>query len=197
MQEEEIWMVGIISIRHQQMGAPDTRLHKLFQSHISRLIKDMVVIITYTTYRFFPIRPRPSLSLLVCAFEREGIGMCLCEEVFCEGDTVDVRVRQDAGQLHFASDPPQRRPRHAYLPRWHFDMLGDTNRNDAYQTAIKNAVGTWSPTLHSTCVATSRTHSVHPLSSECSSCRTFSGFSGFCHRNVPQASCLEHWNSSF
>jgi hypothetical protein len=58
-----------------------------------------------------------------------------------QGGTVTVRVRQDAGQLHFASDPPQRRPRHAFLPRWHFDMLGDTHRNHAYQTTIENAVG--------------------------------------------------------
>ena len=31
-------------------------------------------------------------------------------------------MRQDSGQLHFSSAPPQRRPRHAFLPRWHFDM---------------------------------------------------------------------------
>ncbi len=40
-----------------------------------------------------------------------------------QGKSIELRVRQDAGQLHFASDPPQRRPRHAYLPRWHFDMV--------------------------------------------------------------------------
>lgn len=49
-------------------------------------------------------------------------------------------MRQDVGQLHFCSTPPARRPRHAFLPRWHFDMLGDTQRNAAYQTAIENAV---------------------------------------------------------
>ena len=50
-----------------------------------------------------------------------------------QGAAVEVQVRQDAGQLHFAADPPGRRPRHAFLPRWHFDMLADGQRNAAYQ----------------------------------------------------------------
>lgn len=33
-----------------------------------------------------------------------------------------------------------RRPRHAFLPRWQFDMVGDTQRNAAYQAAIEHAV---------------------------------------------------------
>lgn len=40
-----------------------------------------------------------------------------------QGGTMELRVRQDSGQLHFSSAPPQRRPRHAFLPRWHFDMV--------------------------------------------------------------------------
>lgn len=60
--------------------------------------------------------------------------------IVLQGDSVEVRVRQDSGQLHFASDPPARRPRHAFLPRWHFDMLADAQRNTAYQTAIERAV---------------------------------------------------------
>jgi len=28
-------------------------------------------------------------------------------------------------------------PRHAWLPRWHFDMLADTARNDAYEAALR------------------------------------------------------------
>lgn len=46
-----------------------------------------------------------------------------------QGGVVEVRVRRDGGSLVFTGDPPPRRPRHAFLPRWHFDMLGDTQRN--------------------------------------------------------------------
>ncbi len=59
-----------------------------------------------------------------------------------QGKSIELRVRQDAGQLHFASDPPQRRPRHAYLPRWHFDMVRGAQRgkvdmpDDAYVTCM-------------------------------------------------------------
>ncbi len=51
-----------------------------------------------------------------------------------------MRVRQDTGQLHFASVPGARRPRHAYIPRWHFDMVLDELRNDAYEKAICSAI---------------------------------------------------------
>jgi predicted RNA methylase len=52
-----------------------------------------------------------------------------------------VRVRQDAGQLVFASTPPPCRPRHALVPRWHYDMVLDSQRNAAYAAAIAAAVG--------------------------------------------------------
>lgn len=32
---------------------------------------------------------------------------------------------------------PHGMPRHAWLPRWHFDMLADQQRNNAYQDAIR------------------------------------------------------------
>ena len=52
-----------------------------------------------------------------------------------------MRVRQDKGQIHFASMARGcGRPRHAHIPRWHFDMVLDDQRNDAYQTAITRAV---------------------------------------------------------
>ncbi|KAK9863045.1 hypothetical protein WJX84_000363 [Apatococcus fuscideae] len=57
-----------------------------------------------------------------------------------QGDMVEVRVRQDQGQIIFTSNPDPRRARHAYLPRWHFDMLLDQQRNQAYQQAIERAV---------------------------------------------------------
>jgi hypothetical protein len=28
-------------------------------------------------------------------------------------------------------------PRHAWLPRWHFDMLADSTRNDAYEVSLR------------------------------------------------------------
>eukprot|EP00887_Chlorella_sp_A99_P004798 scaffold4.g4798.t1 len=54
--------------------------------------------------------------------------------------TVQLRVRQDAGQYVFTSVPPQCRPRHALVPRWHFDMVLDDQRNQAYESAIRRAI---------------------------------------------------------
>lgn len=45
-----------------------------------------------------------------------------------QGAKVEVRVRQDLGQLHFASVPGAKRARHAWVPRWHFDMVLDASR---------------------------------------------------------------------
>lgn len=50
-----------------------------------------------------------------------------------------LTVRQDRGQFAFASRPPQCRPRHAIVPRWHYDMVLDAQRNEAYDTAIRCA----------------------------------------------------------
>lgn len=57
-----------------------------------------------------------------------------------QGAKVSVRVRQDAGQLHFAAEPGAKRPRHAWVPRWHFDMVLDEQRNAAYEKAIVRAI---------------------------------------------------------
>ena len=56
------------------------------------------------------------------------------------GPPVTVRVRRDAGQILFTSDPPPTRPRHSNIPQWHYDMLNDAGRNDAYEAAIVAAV---------------------------------------------------------
>ncbi len=48
-----------------------------------------------------------------------------------QGELVRVRVRWDAGQLHFAAEPPARRARHAFVPRWHFDMVLDEQARPA------------------------------------------------------------------
>ncbi len=47
-----------------------------------------------------------------------------------------LRVQQDRNQILFSSVPAQQRPRHAFIPRWHFDMVQDHMRNDAYDRAI-------------------------------------------------------------
>jgi predicted RNA methylase len=57
-----------------------------------------------------------------------------------EGESVEVCVRRDATQIFFASSPPPTRPRHANIPQWHYDMLNDAGRNDAYNSAIAAAV---------------------------------------------------------
>lgn len=55
---------------------------------------------------------------------------------------MQVTIRQDRGQIHFASagNPGCGRPRHAHIPRWHFDMVLDAHRNAAYQSAITRAI---------------------------------------------------------
>ena len=53
---------------------------------------------------------------------------------------VTLRIRRDANQIMFTSTPPQTRPRHSNIPQWHYDMLNDVGRNDAYEAAIKAAV---------------------------------------------------------
>ncbi|GAB4824134.1 hypothetical protein N2152v2_011180 [Parachlorella kessleri] len=57
-----------------------------------------------------------------------------------KGATLSLRVRQDSGQYVFTTAPPQCRPHHALVPRWHYDMVQDTLRNDAYDQAIRRAV---------------------------------------------------------
>ncbi|KAK9846546.1 hypothetical protein WJX81_006344 [Elliptochloris bilobata] len=57
-----------------------------------------------------------------------------------KGDAVSVRVRWDMGQLHFAAHVPAGRARHAFVPRWHFDMVLDEQRNEAFDGAIRRAI---------------------------------------------------------
>ena len=53
-----------------------------------------------------------------------------------QGHSVKLRVQQDCNQILFSSVPAQQRPRHAFIPRWHFDMVQDHMRNAAYDQAI-------------------------------------------------------------
>jgi predicted RNA methylase len=56
------------------------------------------------------------------------------------GEDVSLRVQQDASQIVFIADPPNHRMHHALVPRWHYDMILDVERNQAYDKAIKKAV---------------------------------------------------------
>lgn len=56
------------------------------------------------------------------------------------GDSVRVHVALQAGQLVFKGDKSPQTPRHAIVPSWHFDMLNDRMRNEAYNRAITRAV---------------------------------------------------------
>ena len=56
------------------------------------------------------------------------------------GETIELRVRRDAHQVFFSSVPAPTRPRTAMIPSWHYDMLNDAGRNDAYDAAIAEAV---------------------------------------------------------
>ena len=48
-----------------------------------------------------------------------------------------MRVRWDAGQLHIAAHPCGNRAHHAFVPRWHFDMVLDEQvRPDEGQPVI-------------------------------------------------------------
>lgn len=54
---------------------------------------------------------------------------------------VPLRVqRYGAGHIVFTPDPPSCRARHALVPSWHYDMLLDGSRNDAYEKALGRAV---------------------------------------------------------
>ena len=57
-----------------------------------------------------------------------------------KGQIAEVSFKRNARQVYFESSPHQTPPLHAYVPVSHYDMLNDTNRNDAYEKAIKCAV---------------------------------------------------------
>jgi len=57
-----------------------------------------------------------------------------------QGSVLKLHIRQDKGQILFSSDPPPCRLHHALAPRWHYDMVLDQLRNEAYDKAIRSAV---------------------------------------------------------
>lgn len=57
------------------------------------------------------------------------------------GDTIPIRVQHDGSMLVLShASLPSVRPRHAYIPKWHYDMLFDSQRNDAYEAALRRAI---------------------------------------------------------
>ena len=70
-----------------------------------------------------------------------GVAVQYLDETFVDAsETISLRVRRDKDQVFFTSTPPPTRPRHAHIPQWHYDMLHDAGRNEAYDAAIKTAV---------------------------------------------------------
>ena len=71
-----------------------------------------------------------------------GLAAQYLDEVFVRrGETAPLRVRRDDDQVFFASEPPPVTPRTGAIPTWHYDMLNDAGRNEAYDRAIACAVG--------------------------------------------------------
>jgi len=56
------------------------------------------------------------------------------------GESIELRIQRDSDRLYFSSTPPSTRPRHANIPSWHYDMLNDASRNNAYECSIKSAI---------------------------------------------------------
>ena len=70
-----------------------------------------------------------------------GLAAQYLDEVFVRrGETVSLRVRRDDDQVLFASAASASTPRTATIPTWHYDMLNDAGRNEAYDEAITCAV---------------------------------------------------------
>jgi predicted RNA methylase len=70
-----------------------------------------------------------------------GLAAQYLDEVFVRrGETVSLRVRRDDDQVLFASAASASTPRTATIPTWHYDMLNDAGRNEAYDNAITCAV---------------------------------------------------------
>ena len=70
-----------------------------------------------------------------------GIAVQYLDEIPVKcGEQVELKIQRDADRVYFSSTPPSTRPRHANIPSWHYDMLNDSARNDAYESAIKKTI---------------------------------------------------------
>jgi len=57
-----------------------------------------------------------------------------------QGSTVQLRVQQERSQIVFSTVPDSYRMHHAIVPRWHYDMICDFERNACYRRAIERAI---------------------------------------------------------
>ena len=87
-----------------------------------------------------PARRPPSSRNLFKAASWSLAAQYLDEVFVRRGETVSLRVRRDDDQVFFASEPPPATPRTGAVPTWHYDMLNDAGRNEAYDEAIACAV---------------------------------------------------------
>ena len=70
-----------------------------------------------------------------------GQALFYVDEIPVEADTgVSLRMQHDDFHIVLTSDPPSCRARHALIPSWHYDMLLDNERNEAYERSIAAAV---------------------------------------------------------
>ena len=58
----------------------------------------------------------------------------------CAGDQIVIDLWRDSTEYRVDIRGADHRPRHAYLPDWHFDMLLDNDRTQAYEKAICHAI---------------------------------------------------------
>jgi hypothetical protein len=81
------------------------------------------------------------LSSRQCSSWRQAV-YYLPERSISKGESVDLSIRHDCAQLNICYKDETERPipRHSLIPHWHFDMLNDGVRNDAYSRAISKAV---------------------------------------------------------
>ncbi|OUS43892.1 molecular co-chaperone STI1 [Ostreococcus tauri] len=64
----------------------------------------------------------------------------LDEITVTRNQSIELRIQRDVDRVYFSSTPPSTRPRHANIASWHYDMLNDASRNNAYEAAIKRAI---------------------------------------------------------
>jgi predicted RNA methylase len=78
-----------------------------------------------------PLTARPSASAVMLVAHRSPGSLRM---------HVEATAADDDGPATNSSSitwSPRGLPRHAWVPRWHFDMLADSTRNDAYDAAIR------------------------------------------------------------
>ncbi|KAL0046712.1 hypothetical protein WJX82_008116 [Trebouxia sp. C0006] len=123
----------------------ETTCSALLQQQVDRIRQSAVMLpepaeVLVTDLIDHSVLGKGLLPSLDYAAERLSIPGARVAPAAIQGHSVKVRVQQDSDQILFSSVPAQQRPRHAFIPRWHFDMVQDHMRNAAYDQAISRAV---------------------------------------------------------